>query len=561
MFRIMHTIGRKFMLLLLAALLFTSLLLSVSFYFISKNTIDNYVVPQIDKLLTSASQDIYKSLNSTNAQQARSNDEASSTVAFYFKDKRAQHNVETIFLAEVNDGKATVLSADHGSELKRKEELELTPELADAAKGKNTLSGIYSDSHGVHKTAYVGIPGSSLVVGVSSDMTFVQDKMKSILWTSTWITLLAVALGMGASYFLSRRITKPITRLAAYSDRLAEGDFTEELTIQSKDEIGRLADSFRVMSERLKVLIGQVLDTAGTVMAGTKELKDGVDSIREQSEQSTLFVEDISQGSRQMTVSAADNARAMEEISQGITHIASAAGEVSEQIIEASARAVSGNQTAQQAVDQMHQVGQASAESLEQIRRMDEHSHRIGDVVQSIAEITKQIQMLSLNASIEAARAGEHGRGFAVVAGEVRKLAEQSKEATEQIGQFLIGLREEMQRSVSSMNAVNAEVSSGLGRVEEAGNAFNYLSVLIQSINQSIQSVSAATQQITAGTEEVTASVEETAKITSKSQEGAEHLSDNYQALREQMTENAGTVERLYKQMLQMQEAVRQFKI
>lgn len=83
MFRIRHSIGRRFMLLLLAALLFTSLMLSISFYFISVNTINSYVVPQIDKLLGAASQDVFKTLNTTNAQQARSNDQAATNVEFF----------------------------------------------------------------------------------------------------------------------------------------------------------------------------------------------------------------------------------------------------------------------------------------------------------------------------------------------------------------------------------------------------------------------------------------------------------------------------------------------
>ncbi|WP_025701017.1 methyl-accepting chemotaxis protein, partial [Paenibacillus forsythiae] len=223
--------------------------------------------------------------------------------------------------------------------------------------------------------------------------------------------------------------------------------------------------------------------------------------------------------------------------------------------------AISGNDTAQSAVEQMRQVGRASEESLEQFRKMDEQSRKISLIVQSISEITKQIQMLSLNASIEAARAGEHGRGFAVVAGEVRKLSEQSREATEQIRGFLLSLQEEMQRSVTGMNEVNAQVASGVGIVEQAGSAFDRLAILIQSINQSIQSVSAAAQQISAGTEEVTASVEETAQITSKSQAGADILADNYRSQQKQLDGHAQTVENLYERTLKMQEAVRKFKI
>lgn len=220
-----------------------------------------------------------------------------------------------------------------------------------------------------------------------------------------------------------------------------------------------------------------------------------------------------------------------------------------------------GNEIAQSAVQQMRQVEHASQKSLEQFRIMNERSLMIGGVVQGITEITKQIQMLSLNASIEAARAGEHGRGFAVVAGEVRKLSEQSKESNEQIRDFLLSLQEDMNRSVEEMNHVNLEVASGVGKVVEASNAFNQLLILIQSINHSIQSVSAATQQISAYTEEVSASVEETAQITANSQASAELLAENSSRQHEELDGNSLTVEHLHEQAVKLQEAVKQFKI
>ncbi|KAI7252082.1 hypothetical protein KC345_g11517 [Hortaea werneckii] len=111
------------------------------------------------------------------------------------------------------------------------------------------------------------------------------------------------------------------------------------------------------------------------------------------------------------------------------------------------------------------------------------------------------------------------------------------------------------------MNHVNAEVASGVNKVVEAGNAFNHLLILIQSINHSIQSVSAATQQISAGTEEVSASVEETAQITAKSQQSADTLAGNSARQHEELEGHATTVEHLHEQAVKLQRAVEQFKI
>lgn len=562
MVRFKNSISRKFTLLLFVVLLLTSLVLSISFYFISMDTINNYVMPQINKLLTSAAQDVYKNMNATHAQQTlNQSDQAASNLKFYFQEKREQHDVETIFLMSLADGNATVLTADNGSKLQPGESLTVTSAMQQGSKGNTGLTDTYSDSYGIHKTAYVGVPGSTMVIGVSYDVGFVQDKISSIIWTSVAITLASLMIGLAAAFFMSRRITHPLSLLTAYSNKLASGDFTQELVIKGNDEVSQLSESFRSMGQKLKDMIGQVLDTSSTVVTDANDLKTRLEVLNEMAERSSESVIEISKGSATIASSALENSRAMDEINVGIQHIASAAGEVTEQISEASAEATGGNEIAQSAVEQMRQVELASVHSLEQFRIMNERSQMIGGVVQGITEITKQIQMLSLNASIEAARAGEHGRGFAVVAGEVRKLSEQSKESNEQIREFLLSLQEDMNRSVEEMNHVNLEVSSGVGKVVEAGNAFNHLLILIQSINHSIQSVSAATQQISAGTEEVSASVEESAQITALSQTSADSLAGNSARQHQELEGHALTVEHLHEQAVRLQEAVSQFKI
>ncbi|CAM4505545.1 methyl-accepting chemotaxis protein [Paenibacillus typhae] len=562
MVRFKNSISRKFTLLLFAVLLLTSLVLSISFYFISMGTIDSYVMPQINKLLTAAAQDSYKGMNATHAQQTlNKSEQAASNLKFYFKDKRAQHDVESIFLINLAEGKATVLAADQDSKLKQGDSLAVNAAMTQASKGKQGISDTYSDSNGIHRTAYVGVPGSTMLIGVSYDVGFVQDKIDSIVWTSIAITLASLIVGLSAAYFMSRRITRPLTQLTAYSNKLAEGDFTQELIIKGNDEVSQLSESFRSMGLKLKDMIGQVLETSNTVVADANDLKKRVEVLNTMAERSGESVTEISKGSATIAASAFENSKAMEEINIGIQHIAAAAGEVTEQISEASQEATGGNETARSAVEQMRQVEQVSVHSLEQFRIMNERSQMIGEVVQGITEITKQIQMLSLNASIEAARAGEHGRGFAVVAGEVRKLSEQSKHSNEQIREFLLSLQEDMNRSVEEMNHVNAEVSSGVGKVVAAGDAFNHLLILIQSISHSIQSVSAATQEISAGTEEVSASVEEAAQITAVSQTIADSLAEDSSRQHQELESNSLTVEHLHEQAVKLQRAVAQFKI
>lgn len=276
---------------------------------------------------------------------------------------------------------------------------------------------------------------------------------------------------------------------------------------------------------------------------------------------SNSYLKEVDKGSETIASTSRENAIAMEEITQGISHIANSSGDVSEQVAEATNEAISGNLLAKRAIDQMQLLEQASLDSLEAFRTMNERSQVIGEVVTSISEITKQIQMLSLNASIEAARAGEHGRGFAVVAGEVRKLSELSRIATQQIEEHLLTIQRDTEDSVTTMSRVNQEVRSGKELVQDAGKAFSQLNSLIQNVNQTIQAVSAATEEVSAGTEEISASVEETALITSKSRESMRDISSTSEQQLNEMEGHRATVTRLHEYAVQLQEAIQKFKI
>ncbi|MNJ44030.1 Methyl-accepting chemotaxis protein McpA [compost metagenome] len=266
-------------------------------------------------------------------------------------------------------------------------------------------------------------------------------------------------------------------------------------------------------------------------------------------------------GSNTIASTTAENARAMEEISQGIHYIASSSAEVTERIGEASHKAVSGNQLAHEAVDGMILVEEAAVESMNHISLMNERSEAIAQIVGTITEISKQINILALNAAIESARAGEQGRGFAVVAEEIRKLAEQSRIATTEIGDYLLSIQEESGNSVRAMQRVSEEIQSGTTRVKSAEEAFSQLSEWIQAINLTIQSITSSTQQVSASAEEVTASVEEAANITAKSLTTMEEIAHNSQMQADEIKDHAATVRNLHEGALSLRESVSKFII
>ncbi|MEK4434421.1 MULTISPECIES: methyl-accepting chemotaxis protein [Paenibacillus] len=553
--------GTLFLVLLVASLLF-----SISFYAVSMNIMQSYVLPQFDKVLNTSIQDIYKNVSSSKILQVQSggagSEGAALTVESYLAQKAKEHNLDATYVVSIQEGKATVVIANAASEMKAGDEISVQSAMNTATESKEmVISDVYSDSFGVHKAAFIPIAGSNMIMAVSMDAQFIQDKNVQIFWLCLGITALVFVLGWLISASMIKRVTKPIIQLVQHSKQISQGDLTAELQIKGKDEIAQLAASFQTMTHNLKEMISRALSTSNEVVQGSDDLLRRVESMSGMVKNSSRSAEDAEKGSVTIASSAAENARAMEEITQGIMHIASSAAEVSEQIGEAANEAVNGNRLAQDAVQQMERVGQTANESLRYVETMNERSVAIGTIVTSIFEITKQINMLSLNASIEAARAGEHGRGFAVVAGEVRKLAEQSKTATEEIADYLGTIREDAERSVSAMNRVTQEIGSGTHVVQQAGTAFQQLNELIQNVNLTIQTVSASTEEVSAGAEEVSASVEETAQITSRSRESMQQIASTAEHQLSEMDSHSGTVRHLHEQAMELQSAMKKFKI
>ncbi|MFB5266932.1 methyl-accepting chemotaxis protein [Paenibacillus enshidis] len=563
MLRFNRSIAAKLKLLNIAILLAASLLFSISFYAVSMSIINSYVVPQSVQSLETGAQELYSKLNATQALQTRqSGAGAVMTVESYLQDKVSSLKLESAYLATITDQEVAVVARNAKSAYQIGDKLPFMNEMQLAIDShERQISGVHKDQYGVHKTAFYSIPGSNLIVAVNTDVGFIEQKSNQIFWICLLITVGVIAAGWVVSTLTVRKITRPIAELLKHSEQIAAGDLSRDLHIRGQDEIAQLAGSFRKMTVNLKEMIGQVLSTSNAVVEGSHELLHRVDTISGTTRQSARSAEEVTKGSVTIATSASENARAMEEITQGIQHIAASSGEVSDQISRAADEAVGGNTLAQNAVSQMNLVGQAAEESLRYVSTMNERSEAIGEVVSSIFEITKQIQMLSLNASIEAARAGEHGRGFAVVAGEVRKLAEQSKTATQQISDYLLTLQEDSQKSVDSMNRVNTEIVSGTELVQQAGAAFNELMDLIQNVNLTIQAVSAATEEVSAGSEEVSASVEETAQITARAQQMLQEIGHSAEKQLAEMDDHTLTVRKLNEEASALQQAVLKFKL
>jgi len=334
------------------------------------------------------------------------------------------------------------------------------------------------------------------------------DSSTRALWISSGATLLIVLLCALIGTLLTREIAPRLVRVMGALEALAAKDLTAYVQATGTDEIGRVAEAFNASVNSIRSVLVSVAQAADTLSAATTEI-----SAR--------------------AVQSAGNANAQ---SSKTNQIAAAAQEMTATIGEISHNAESAagaSRVSAETADQGGAVMQAAAVTMEKIAaatnsvssKMTSLAHRseeIGKVVNVIQEISEQTNLLALNAAIEAARAGEHGRGFAVVAGEVRRLAERTKGATEEISGTIRNIQEETRETLQVMQDSRTAVETGMG---ETANARQSLEAIIESSKQvehQIHLIATAATEQTSASGEISESAGQISQLSVENAQGAE---------------------------------------
>lgn len=325
------------------------------------------------------------------------------------------------------------------------------------------------------------------------------------------LSLLLVGLFYMAFY---RNVRSTIQMLQVGAAKLAAGDLSERLDLQTKDELRYVGDSFNLMADALNDLLRRNQEISEQVAASSQQLTAVSVESTEVMQQIALSVNSISDGAEVQRRASEENALAMNEMAVAITRIAETASEVSESASDATNGAKLGEKKLHDSLNQMNRIQQAVLKSGEIVTKLNEHSNEINSIVSVIMEISSQTHLLSLNANIEAARAGEHGRGFMVVATEVGKLAEQTTQSAKSIAALVEDVRTLVGGVVASMEETTHVTEQGLETNEEAVQAIGTILNSVRLVADQIQEVSAAAEQVSAGTEQVTAAFTEMVDIS-----------------------------------------------
>ena len=333
----------------------------------------------------------------------------------------------------------------------------------------------------------------------------------------------AIALGL----FISRIISKPIGKMVEAADRLALGDVDVNVDVESKDEVGKLAQSFNKMIENIREQAYVVEKMAAGDMTVQIKIKSDKDllgkKLSEMLETNNEVLGNINSAAEQVAAGAKQVSDSSMQLSQGATEQASSIEELTASLEEVSTQtkvnaenANQANELAEIAKTNAEQGNNQMADMLNAMEEINSSSANISRIIKVIDEIAFQTNILALNAAVEAARAGQHGKGFAVVAEEVRNLAARSANAAKETTELIEGTIKRTENgtkiakeTAEALNKIVGDVTKAASLVNDIAVASNEQASAIAQINQGIMQVSQVVQTNSATSEESASASEE----------------------------------------------------
>ena len=308
-----------------------------------------------------------------------------------------------------------------------------------------------------------------------AEMAYSEDVFSGVQTITIISLVVVVILSIITLVLLLKNIKNSVDTILDGARHIAAGDLRSKIMLDGDDEFAHIAHQFNTMVESMQKMIRKIKTTATDVAGSSEELTANANQSAQVTQNVAQSITEVAEAAEKQIQSIDKSRLTVQEFQRGLEEAITNQRRAREQTQATAEKAAEGN---------------AFVQTGEIVSNLGERSKEIGNIVEIISSISGQTNLLALNAAIEAARAGEHGRGFAVVAEEVRKLAEESQNASQQISELIRSIQDETNRAVASMEEGRREAEKGKENVTATGETFSLILSMVEDVKTASLAVS-----------------------------------------------------------------------
>jgi methyl-accepting chemotaxis protein len=478
----------------------------------------------------------------------------------------ADYFLKNIQEIDLGDGVGIIVLNSKGEVIADKDStVEPGEHFAEDSLIKNILESEESKSQSVYKLngqnhllSYSRIGEGDWFVTAIIPYSYLRQESKSL---GDMIRLLAVGcliIALLMSYVITGSISSPLKKLVDLMHLAKQGDLAFDVKDDKKDELAAVLSNFGEMTENIKELILKSSNSARKVINNASDIARLSELTHTNSDQVAVSIGEIASGSSQQANDISTGVMQLNDLSDNINKVSDDINSVAGVVYDTQKLSEIALVAVKSLNDKAMETKSVSAQIIDDINSLNEDMKEIKNITNLIAGISEQTNLLSLNAAIEAARAGEAGRGFAVVAEEVKKLADQSKDASVMISSIIQRIQTKTEITVDAANRSSSIVGKQMEAVYETDNSFKTIFSSMEAISQMIKEVEnslkvvldsktivmSTMENVSAVSEEAAATSEEVAASTEEQIASAQALS----ALAEELSSMAEELEKTISQ-------------
>lgn len=369
--------------------------------------------------------------------------------------------------------------------------------------------------------------------------------------------IIAIVIGL----YIARGIVKPINGIMKLMKKAENGDLTVILDHKKLDEIGNLSSSFNIMIKKIKELIGEVSQVSNKVLKNVEDVAEISMESAEATKQISMAIGEIATGSTEQAKSSSEAIDQIRILAQKIDAVM----ESTEKVKDISAETKEIGNSSILVVKELNERAKQSAVMVQEINEdiydLNKSSKEIEKIIEAIKSISDQTSLLSLNASIEAARVGDAGKGFAVVANEIKKLSEQSKEATMMISNIINNIQSKTKNTVNLVKQANEIFNEQEKSVRNTDNAFRNIVESTENISLQVENVTFVMKDIYSFKEKTIEAVENISVLSEESSAATEEVLASVEEENLSAQELASLSNELYEAIQKLNKSILMFKI